>query len=221
MTNDEGGAQDKEARFSFSTDSRDALFQLGYILADMLPDGVLQDAKRPLLISVVGTFGSGKKIIPDAMRERLFEGRPQLSGKLDYDEHWFGHHAGRDLELDFLNSLWSDGGYSDPVLNKIETPHKLTEVFLQSRKNGGLTFVHNDQVLDQSADIEIRVTKDLSGMSAYWDRDITVIVNDERLLGSPPLMAALRAMPERMHAETLKFNATPMEKPRFAVASQP
>lgn len=192
--------KDEVGHFEFRTSSRDDLFQLGYILADGLPDDVLQHADRALLIAIDGSWKSGKKIIPDAMREKLFEDTPRLSGKEDFDERWFGHHKSRDLEFDFLNAAWGMG-YSDLSLRGVHNDDEKVTNFQQNRKDGGLTFVHNNAAFAEKADISIEIKKNSASDPNSWERNVAITVRDPRLLASPEFMTAVHTMPGRIAKE--------------------
>lgn len=218
--NKDAAGQGQEAQFTVLTDTYNALFSFGHILADALPESVLQDAENPLQIAVTGRAGGGKKIIPDAVRERLFEGKASLSGRLEFDERWFGRQKGRDLEVDFLNARWKFG-YSNSKLKLLPTKDKI-EAFIKGREKGGVTFIHNSNIFAASAGMSIRMDRknrkasfqfkkaakeeDNKSEELYikptyeWEREITITVRDPRLLSSPEFMASCNLMTERIAA---------------------
>lgn len=128
--------------------SRREMFYMARTLASALPNEALHDESRPLLVSVRGSLGCGKKIIADAMREYLtgttaMSGLKNISGREGYDEYWLGIVRGKEVELAYIDAAWL-GGYSDDFNLASFSPHMVRQQFMWQRTKPGVAFVHND-----------------------------------------------------------------------------
>lgn len=148
-------------KIAFITNSREDLFRVSRLLAAGMSPDVMADKHDPLVISVRGSIGSGKKIFPDAMRE-YFLGSTALgetTGRPGYDEFWRGQVRGQQVEFAYIDAAWQSG-YSNP---EFVSPyiHHVREAFMAVREHGGIAFVHNDYTLgnNRGAGIEIWMEK--------------------------------------------------------------
>lgn len=128
--------------------SRREMFYMARTLASALPTEVLHDDAGPLLVSVRGSLGCGKKIIADAMREYLtgttaMSGLKNISGREGYDEYWLGVVRGKEVELAYIDAAWLSG-YSDDFNLSSFGAHMVRQQFMWQRKKPGVAFVHND-----------------------------------------------------------------------------
>ncbi len=196
------------------------------LLAAGLSPDVMADKHDPLVISVRGSIGSGKKIIPDAMRE-YFLGTTALgetTGRPGYDEFWRGQVRGQQVEFAYIDAAWQSG-YSHPELASPYI-HHVRETFMSMREHGGIAFVHNDYTLglNRGAGMEIWVEKqgvpnpDGNRPRAYesplsaafrtanskdnendWIRYVEIEVADKRLLDSPKFGDVIDKLRNRHH----------------------
>ncbi|MBU0800316.1 MAG: hypothetical protein KKA05_04865 [Alphaproteobacteria bacterium] len=164
----------------FLTVQRDDLFDLTRRICAMLPDDVMNDKDRPLVVGVNGTLQSGKKIISDAAIEALFDaGTAVMDGKAGYDEYWTGQRHGVPLEIDYVDMAYPYRREYSPRLDlplidgkRYPTPRrgddnnkKLTDFMIQ-RDGGGITFLQN-ALLDYPA----------PGLSFFIETDRGATVN--------------------------------------------
>lgn len=140
---------------------RDHLFHIGTVLAGGIGPAFLQNAAKPVIISVRGTLAGGKKIFPDAAVQSLFgisdarriefyrkfrDDRPRFSGRQDYDEYWKGRHQDGMMEIAFINLAY---GHNYGRIKGLESlpfgdrENIVAKKFLELREHGGLAFVHN------------------------------------------------------------------------------
>ena len=198
------------------TAEKEHLFALTRLLVSAIDPAFLHDKDNPVTVSVRGSFGSGKKIIPDAAREELLKDKPSFQGVKEFDEFWSGKKDDRPLEVDFINVAW--GGWS--FHKSYGFGREIAKNFLKERKAGGITFIHNDDnfgereagidiVLESQADKpvtydsqykfkgekgELQDTFNRLVRQDNWARYIQITVRDERLLNSPSFRAALDAL---------------------------
>lgn len=206
------------------TQSRRDLFHLSRLIAASLPPDVIQTDSDPLLVSVRGSLGAGKKIIADAMREYLL-GSTALSGitgRPGYDEYWQGQIRGQDVELSYIDAAWLDG-YSDDYNLASFAPHMVRQYFMWQREKGGIAFVHNDRSIEieDKARLDIWMEQDgkenvdapdrlpdsplaakfhqakLENPDNEWLRYVEIKVTDKRLLDSPKFRDAMQKMKKR------------------------
>ena len=232
---------------SLITTQRQHLFDVGGILVEGIGRQFMRNARKPVVISVRGTFRDGKKIFSDAAAQKLFgiedaqfknlykeqehfqRGIPLFKGHPGYDEYWQGYSRGQIVEVDFINAAWQSGYSEDDTicrgcddnrlpLNLIK--HRIYQNFLKLRKYGGLSFVHNsDLVADENAAIDIWLERargtslgrsphgpfglpeslrDIfqarSTETGHWTRLVTITVKDTQLLKSPLFRRALRRL---------------------------
>ncbi len=206
------------------TTSREELFFVSRLLAAGLAPEVMDDEHFPLLVSIRGTLGAGKKIVSDSMREYLM-GTTALSngitGRPGYDEYWTGQIRGKDVELSYIDAAWL-GGYSNNELSSFGT-HMVREAFMWTRTKGGITFVQNDPSLEimNKAGLDIWIEQqgvnnvdgpDRAPKSALavafkeaqlkdpeneWIRYIEVKVADTRLVDAPKFLDAFAKLKQR------------------------
>lgn len=106
------------------TTERGHLFRIANILTDAFPDSALSDPDDPVIITVCGSYGSGKKIFADAIRNRFLPDKKlrHFAGRENYDECWTGFAADtsrtQPLQITFLNAAWSRG-YADKEMEGI------------------------------------------------------------------------------------------------------
>jgi hypothetical protein len=147
------------------THTRDELVSLTAQLFGAIDNSFLADRTKPLIVAVNGSYGSGKKIIPDIARlELLGRSARQYRGRANHDEYWFGKRSGLPVEVDFVNMHIGDfkrkfcSRVPDSVWEKQSkhlTRSTILREFMKERKRGGLTFIHNHIYFEQPADIEI------------------------------------------------------------------
>lgn len=153
--------RDNRQKIAIITQSRAEIFLMARLLAAGLTPDVMADKHDPLLVSVRGSIGSGKKIIPDAMREYFLgtTALSQVTGRLGYDEFCRGQVRGLQVEFAYIDAAWQSG-YSNP---EFVSPyiHHVREAFMATRQHGGLAFVHNDYTLGigRSAGLDIWIEK--------------------------------------------------------------
>lgn len=207
--------------------SRREVFYMARLLASALPNEALHDDNEPLLVSVRGSLGCGKKIIADAMREYLtgttaMSGLKNISGREGYDEYWLGVVRGKEIELSYIDAAWLSG-YSDDFNLSSFGAHMVRQQFMWQRDKPGVAFVHNDFSLEienkkrlavwvekagaANVDGPDRVGKSklavafekarLEDPDNQWLRYVEVNVNDERLLKSPKFCDAVQKLTKR------------------------
>ena len=148
-------------KIAFITKSRDELFRVSRLLAAGMSNDIMADKHDPLVISVRGSIGSGKKIIPDAMREYFLSTTAlgEITGRPGYDEFWRGQVRGQQVEFAYIDAAWQSG-YSNP---EFVSPyiHHVREAFMAVREHGGIAFIHNDYTLalNRGAGMEIWIEK--------------------------------------------------------------
>ena len=145
-------------KISLITTSRDDLFTLARHLARAFNTRAFGDASHPVTVSVCGSWGCGKSIIADAVRDELLGGHAILNGHRGHDERWIGPLDGQTIEVDYFDSAYG-GDYSVNDLNNASTAQERTDRFLQQRRYGGVTFVQNDPHFARQADIRIWLEK--------------------------------------------------------------
>lgn len=199
-------------KIALITTSRDHLVYISRLLAAGMSPDVMSDKENPLLISVRGSLGCGKKIIPDGMREYLMGSTAlgEITGRPGYDEFWRGQIRGQKVEISYLDAAWLSG-YSHEEFASPYIEH-VREAFMDTREHGGIAFVHNDYTLDinRRAGLDVWIEKqgvyspDHSRSRAQqsplaeafkkanenapdndWIRYIELEVGDKRLLESP------------------------------------
>lgn len=199
-------------KIAFITNSRQEIFFMARLLSAGLSPDIMADKHDPLVISVRGSIGSGKKIIPDAMREYFLgtTALSQVTGRPGYDEFWRGQVRGQQVEFAYIDAAWQSGysheEFSSPYI------HHVREAFMAVRQHGGIAFVHNDYTLgiNRNAGMEIWMEKQgvpnpdgararahdspLAGKfrtanskdrENEWIRYVEIEVADKRLLDSP------------------------------------
>lgn len=147
------------ADLSLVTAERNHLVEIAGTLVKGLGAEYLQDAKKPVVISVRGSMWSGKKIfsdravetvfgIPDARKHEEYRknpsvaARPHFKGKYGYDEYWKGKSGGFPVEIMYLDAAYGAG------YEKIKSGHRngmagIVKEFLSLRRCGGVTFLQN------------------------------------------------------------------------------
>lgn len=223
--------RENRQKIAIITQSRAEIFFMARLLAAGLTPDVMADKHDPLLVSVRGSIGSGKKIIPDAMRE-YFLGTTALgevTGRPGYDEFWRGQVRGQQVEFAYIDAAWQSG-YSNP---EFVSPyiHHVREAFMATREHGGIAFVHNDYTLgiNRSAGLDIWMEKqgqpnpDGERPRAHdgplqkefrtankkdpendWVRYIEIEVADKRLLASPKFGDVLDKLRNRHRGVKIK-----------------
>jgi hypothetical protein len=122
--------------------TRDDMFDICRALAHALDPAALDDPAAPVVVSVNGTYESGKKIVMDAMREVVGDGyRMHFFGNEGFDEHYRTHSL-QGREIFFMDLAYTKGykrrGF-DYELNEM----KKQEDLLRLRRRGGLTVLQN------------------------------------------------------------------------------
>lgn len=203
------------------TTERGHLFRIANILSTAFPVSVLSDPDDPVIITVCGSYGAGKKIFADAIRNRLLPDKKQrhFTGRENYDECWTGLAAGTSLkpplQITFLNAAWAKG-YADRDMADITICQRAAH-FEKSRRHGGVSLVHNDRfyaaqkawvniwvetlagdILDypprphiKNTGAEVRHTFNTLARKKPWTRYIEIDINHPRLLAAPQTQDAL------------------------------
>lgn len=201
------------------TATRDDLVDISLALARGMGRDFFADPASPVLVSIRGSFGRGKKIIPDIICGELLgpEIKRRFSGRKEYDEYWSSRRKADPLEFHFINMAWGSG-YSNKSLNDklvIDREGKLKE-FLATRSAGGITFVHNSpefsrNISDLDIWIEAQACHSVDGEGfrekgylseafrsasdqafSEWVRYVEISVRDERLRDAPSFQQALQ-----------------------------
>jgi len=207
--------------------SRRDMFYMARLLASALPNEAVHDDKDPLIVSVRGSLGCGKKIIADAMREYLtgttaMSGLKNISGREGYDEYWLGVVRGKEVELSYIDAAWLSG-YSDDFNLASFSPHMVRQQFMWRRDKPGVAFVHNDFSLEIDGKKRLAVWVEQAGATNVdgphraknsklavafkqaqlaapeneWLRYVEVNVSDDRLLKSPKFCDAVQKLKKR------------------------
>ncbi len=206
--------------------SRRDMFYMARLMASALPNEAIHDEKEPLLVSVRGSLGCGKKIVADAIREYLMgttamSGLTGISGREGYDEYWTGVVRGKEIELAYIDAAWLSG-YSEADLGSF-APHMVRQYFMWQREKPGIAFIHNDYSIEieekkrlavwvEQADVENVDGPDrvhnstlavafkqaqLDDPDNKWLRYVEVNVSDTRLLNSPKFCDAVEKLKKR------------------------
>lgn len=193
----------------FITTSRADLIDLTQRLVSALQSPllspVLTRADRPLLISLTGTFQSGKSLIVDTACAHLFSGQKLV----DQDSAFTRWHG-----------LLKQAPALPVEIMHMDVPGGNPYVYqnLKGRAQGGIDFIQNAPALNNEADIALCL-EHLGGssgryprtqqksfqpmitplrqaglLSDSWVRFVSVRVNDRRLLQAPPFREAFTAL---------------------------
>lgn len=181
--------------FSCITTTRDDLVAISRIMAEAMNPAWLTDKERPFLISVDGSFRSGKSIFKDVIREKTFEDHSTgFKGFPDMDEYWISHIDGKNIEIDYMDAAWHND-YFNPRLDtasgcsqKMSDKKKLKR-FMEARKHGGISIVQNCN-MPKKADIQIFVE------SRYDRRDTA---SSEPTVGLRRVPPALKDLHDATH----------------------
>ncbi|MEC7703232.1 MAG: hypothetical protein VYC19_10805 [Pseudomonadota bacterium] len=155
------------------TISRQDLIDFSERLAACLPPDFLKNLGRPLRIAVNGSLQSGKKIIPDFMRDTLLSadavnGR---TGNVNYDEKVSGRLADQDIDISYIDLAWDQYVFSfyDPDAHGAPctwSNQKTLDSHLQGHSEMGVAFIQNADSrrvlghINAAPDISIWVEKD-------------------------------------------------------------
>lgn len=156
------------------TKSRKELFNISAMLADAIEPEFLQDAQKPVIVSVTGVCAGGKSIFSDAVRRRLMSTASNLAftGLRDDFEFWCGNRNGHDFEFIFAN------------MNRVFQPEKY---YYSERSYGGITFLHN--IAKDQPEFGLNLNLELGWKK--WGRRLEIVVRDERLKLSEKFQRAL------------------------------
>lgn len=132
-------------KISLITTTRDDLFDVSHAIAQSIDPAFYQDRVKPVVLAVRGSFKSGKKIVTDAVREKLlgstalchFRGAPGI------DEYWVGMSQHKPLEIDYMDAMYAKG-FHHGALNSVDGLAR-EEAFFQQRKFGGMTLIQNKE----------------------------------------------------------------------------
>lgn len=224
-------------KFVLVTQSRDALCEVATSLFSAMPYALFEDRKNPVVITIRGSFNSGKTIFPDFAREALVPNAVCIDkaelGKHRLDEYYEGVLNGQPFQLTFLNASSNRFFLCNPTLQDVFCREGEREItFINLRKHGGLTFIHNsdDSVMESSIDIwledgihsvertaeqsRLQLSKDeelkalfaQQAVEASWKRYSEISVFDNRLLSDENFMNALHQLENVRRIETVKQN---------------
>lgn len=201
--------------------SRDHVVDIMTRLADALPENVLNNREKPLLVAVNGDRNAGKSLLPFVFRDHLFGGQEQdMGGRKEFDERWtVPDGKGKDLEIGFVNLIWAYMDFSDTLKEnfpKDRRPEKqeIADAFFAQRQKGGVTFISFADQADIQEGLKIEIYKngivkklaegdslkdsflDVAARHSDgdWLRMINIEVTDPRLLASPTFMQAVESI---------------------------
>ena len=168
---------------------RDDLVAISQRIASCIPKSFCVETDRPVVVSVDGTFKSGKKIFADYGRAALlnvgaddFEfyrwgnyprdnndlievktlgERILCRGVNDYDEYAYRVANDNGLDVSFINLAWGSHSFGDNL-----DPKASLMAHFARRMTGGVVFVHNANTEFMAPDIEIRIEAD------YGDKQV-------------------------------------------------
>lgn len=201
------------------TTSRAHLVQICATLARGMEQAFLADRNAPVLVSVRGTYESGKKIVPDVMREQL--DTCTLLSRDKQVETWSNPINSRE-------AWFMDAAYTlkmHPSREEFARWEEQKNGLLSKRAAGGITFIHNDERFEkEGAGLKIwiegsnasnkmsvvglddrrgthstlaqkfnKTQKDQRNNS--WVRYIEISVDDPRLQASEKFQKALHSLP--------------------------
>lgn len=127
--------------YRFLTTKRSHLFGLSKFLVGGIDPAFFDDPRNPVIITVRGSYRSGKKILPDAAHLFLLRGNVAFEGRENHDEYRRGRHRDREISIAFVNAAWG-GGYSRTHLGGA-VKGSCAQKFLAEIDRGGLVFIHN------------------------------------------------------------------------------
>lgn len=213
---------------SLITTSREQLFELCRMIVASIDPELLKDPANPIIISVRGSKGGGKKIFPDAAREALLGPDARFRGKENFDEFWIGSHDNEELEIDFINAAFNTSYHrsyaADTPKNRVWgiSQAETLQNFLMEREFGGITFIHNSNKSSKKAGIDICLEHDgalpvtyafskmwRSGLKKTfnalaaenkWVRFVRIQINNEALLSSPIFQKLLESLTPKERA---------------------
>ena len=155
------------------TISKQDLIDFSERLAACIPPDFLKQLGRPLRVSIEGSFSSGKKIIPDYMRDTLLSadavnGR---TGNVNYDEKVSGRLADQEIEISYIDLAWERRLFSfydeDAHGSGCSwSDQAILDTHLESHSEMGVAFIQNADSkrvlghINAEADISIWVEKD-------------------------------------------------------------
>jgi hypothetical protein len=180
------------------TSERGDIFAIGRLIAQGLEPELFQDRKRPVKVSIRGSYASGKTIIAEAGRRALIGITELTHGHIDM-ESWKGRLKGKDIEITYV---LADG-------QKSRIKH-----IQDCRQNGGIAYVQNAPVFgDNEADIDVWIegrkgyihqnederAKKSSLSDIYrqaaekkWGRYVEIRVRNPKIAASKKFQAALK-----------------------------
>ena len=185
----------------FLTVTRADLIDMTQRLMAGVESGFFHEADRPLLISMTGSFQSGKSLVVDTTCDLLC-GDKQLVDLNCITVRWQGRHEGQPINISMMDmSGWNPHEYRTQRQQKI----------------GGINFIQNAPHLNNEADIaiciealhatpqnypvpqqaafagHIETARESGVLSGHFARFVSVRVNNEALLLSPAFRAAFQA----------------------------
>ncbi len=144
--------------FSLVTTQRDELFAIGRLIAEGLEPEFLHDWKKPVTVSICGSFSSGKSIIAEEGRQALIGSTEMTRGHKDYAEHWEGRRDGKPLEIIYTDGIIAEKQYKKPALNPFAPSLRPLREIFNRRQQGGITYVQNSRrFARREADIAVWV----------------------------------------------------------------
>lgn len=187
---------------SFLTLKRDDLIDMTHRLIGAVEAGFFHDRDRSLLVSMTGSFQSGKSLVVDTACDLLCADKKIVDLNC-MTTRWQGHHNDALIEMTMMDvSGWN--------------PHEFRS--LRGRKTGGVNFIQNAPHLNNDADLAICIEVLDATPSNYprrqqdrfkallaaagsagllagdFVRFVSVRVNNRALLASPPFRAAFNAL---------------------------
>lgn len=173
----------------FITTSRDHLFEMTRILVGGIRPEFMRNATSPVTVSVMGTFGDGKKIIPDAAVQSVFNipnaqdwhlyGNEKVTrksgfGPLRLISKWFSRPTDLSTvspvfqgEAEFeehWKGLYQEQNVEVSFSNSAWGSSYTAKKHLKRRELGGIAFVHNDESFEDDAWIGVWLEKEGNGV---------------------------------------------------------
>lgn len=144
---------------SLITLTREDMEDIGHRLTAASIEVFPKEGNQKLLLSLRGSFQSGKSIIAETIRDNIWGARETCSrgGKPEYDEYWVKEINGKLTEFDYIDVALGYR-YSNVELNEVFNYEQRELAFLNLRHHPGITVIQNKKD-DHNTDIAIWVEK--------------------------------------------------------------
>lgn len=147
--------------------SRQDMLDICHAIASALPENMLDDPAAPVVVSVNGTFASGKKIVMDVMREVVTAGMTmRFFGRPGFDEHYRTQSL-KGREVFFMDMAYPKGyrraGFDWMIDDDIKQDRLLAQ-----RKRGGLTVLQNTSKPAQGIQVWVEKPPEMLDPTQSW-----------------------------------------------------